>query len=232
MSEYQPHIAAGSSVQLVAVVVDAGLGEQVLQLCRDSGALLEFMSMCHGTARTDMLDLLGLGESPKELVIALVSTETAHKVLSLLAQKLQMRYPGRGIAFAVPVGSIGVRVHKMLTQFDQKEEPEMHTAANESGFDVVAAILDQGYTNVAMDAARKAGARGGTVISARGVAQEEVRHFLGMEIQAEKEIVFVVVRSEEKQAVMAAVMQAAGLRTESRGIVLSFPVSGAVGLAD
>lgn len=231
MSEYQPHIAAGSSVQMVIAVVDAGLGEQVLHLCRDGRAMLEFMSMCHGTARTEMLDLLGLGETPKELVLALVSTETAHKVLGLLAQKLQMRYPGRGIAFAVPVGSIGVRVHKMLTQFDQKEDA-MHTADNESGFDVVAVILDQGYTHVAMDAARKAGAHGGTVISARGVAQEEVRHFLGIEIQEEKEIVFVVVGSEQKQAVMNAIMQAVGLRTESHGIVLSFPVSGAVGLAD
>lgn len=80
----------------------------------------------------------------------------------------------------------------------------MHETEKNNGFDVVAVVMERGYTNVAMDAARKAGARGGTVISARGIAENEVKRFFGIEIQAEKEIVFLVVRSDEKQQVMTA----------------------------
>ena len=95
----------------------------------------------------------------------------------------------------------------------------MHETEKNDGFDVVAVVMERGYTNVAMDAARKAGARGGTVISARGIAENEVKRFFGIEIQAEKEIVFLVVRSDEKQQVMTALMQAVGMKTRSHGIV-------------
>ncbi len=93
--------------------------------------------------------------------------------------------------------------------------------------------MERGYTNVAMDAARKAGARGGTVIAARGIAEDEVKRFFGIEIQAEKEIVFLIVRSDEKrQEIMTALMKAVGMNTRSHGLVLSVPLSDAIGLAD
>lgn len=53
----------------------------------------------------------------------------------------------------------------------------MHETEKNDGFDVVAVVMERGYTNVAMDAARKAGARGGTVISARGIAENELNDF-------------------------------------------------------
>lgn len=108
----------------------------------------------------------------------------------------------------------------------------MDRAEKKDGFDVVAVVMEQGYTNLVMDVARKAGARGGTVISARGIAEDEVKQFFGIEIQAEKEIVFLVVKSEEKQEIMTAIMKAVGMKTKSHGIVLSLPVSNAIGLAD
>lgn len=74
----------------------------------------------------------------------------------------------------------------------------MNKQEKAGGLDVVAVVMERGYTNVAMDAARKAGARGGTVIAARGIAEDEVKRFFGIEIQAEREIVFLVVRSEER----------------------------------
>ena len=104
--------------------------------------------------------------------------------------------------------------------------------SEQTGFDVVAVVMERGYTNVAMDAARKAGARGGTVISARGITENEVKRFFGIEIQAEKEIVFLVVNSAEKQQVMTELMRAVGTRTRSHGLILSIPVSDAIGLAD
>lgn len=120
-----------------------------------------------------------------------------------------MRYPGRGIAFTIPVSGIGRRWHSLLTQADEQEEIRMNKS-EQTGFDVVAVVMERGYTNVAMDAARKAGARGGTVISARGIAENEVKRFFGIEIQAEKEIVFLVVKSAEKQQVMTELMRAGG----------------------
>ena len=178
-----------------------------------------------------MLDLLGIGETAKAVVFCLAASGQAQRILNRLGKELQMRYPGRGIAFTIPVSGIGRRWHSLLTQADEQEEIQMNKS-EQTGFDVVAVVMERGYTNVAMDAARKAGARGGTVISARGIAENEVKRFFGIEIQAEKEIVFLVVKSAEKKQIMTELMRAVGTRTRSHGLILSMPVSDAIGLAD
>lgn len=78
----------------------------------------------------------------------------------------------------------------------------------------------------------QAGARGGTVISARGIAENEVKRFFGIEIQAEKEIVFLLSKVRKSSQVMTELMRAVGTRTRSHGLILSMPVSDAIGLAD
>lgn len=232
MSEYQPQMTVHSAVELVVAVVDTAQAESVLRVYRENRALVSFECMARGTARTEMLDLLGLGETSKAIVMCLAGHQLAQHLLERLGYELKMRYPGRGIAFSVPVTGIGVRWHKLLTQVEQTEVLDMDRAEKKDGFDVVAVVMEQGYTNLVMDVARKAGARGGTVISARGIAEDEVKQFFGIEIQAEKEIVFLVVKSEEKQEIMTAIMKAVGMKTKSHGIVLSLPVSNAIGLAD
>ena len=232
MSEYQPQMTVHSAVELVVAVVDTAQAESVLRVYRENRALVSFECMARGTARTEMLDLLGLGETSKAIVMCLAGHQLAQHLLERLGYELKMRYPGRGIAFSVPVTGIGVRWHKLLTQAEQTEVLDMDRAEKKDGFDVVAVVMEQGYTNLVMDVARKAGARGGTVISARGIAEDEVKQFFGIEIQAEKEIVFLVVKSEEKQEIMTAIMTAVGMKTKSHGIVLSLPVSNAIGLAD
>ena len=232
MSEYQPQMTIHSAVELVVAVVDTAQAESVLRVYRENHALVSFECMARGTARTEMLDLLGLGETSKAIVMCLAGHQLAQHLLERLGYELKMRYPGRGIAFSVPVTGIGVRWHKLLTQAEQTEVVEMDRVEKKDGFDVVAVVMEQGYTNLVMDVARKAGARGGTVISARGIAEDEVKQFFGIEIQAEKEIVFLVVKGEEKQEIMTAIMKAVGMKTKSHGIVLSLPVSNAIGLAD
>lgn len=231
MSENRPQMTVQSAVEVVAAVVDVEQGEKVLRIYREEQAPVDFVCMAHGTARTEMLDLLGIGETAKAVVFCLAASGQAQRILNRLGKELQMRYPGRGIAFTIPVSGIGRRWHSLLTQADEQEEIQMNKS-EQTGFDVVAVVMERGYTNVAMDAARKAGARGGTVISARGIAENEVKRFFGIEIQAEKEIVFLVVKSAEKKQIMTELMRAVGTRTRSHGLILSMPVSDAIGLAD
>lgn len=234
MSEYQPQMAARSAVELLVSVVDVPQSEKVLRLYRDTHVLVDFVCMAHGTAKTEMLDLLGIGETAKAIVLCLTDQERARLLLDRLGHGLQMRYPGKGIAFTVPINGIGVRWHRLLTQMEVESEgvESMSKSERACGLDAVVVVMERGYTNVAMDAARKAGARGGTVIAARGIAEDEVKRFFGIEIQAEKEIVFLIVRSEERQEVMTALMKAVGMNTRSHGLVLSVPLSSAIGLAD
>ena len=157
MSENRPQMTVQSAVEVVAAVVDVEQGEKVLRIYREEQAPVDFVCMAHGTARTEMLDLLGIGETAKAIVMCMVSRQTGVRLLKRLGRELEMRYPGRGIAFAIPITGIGLRWHKLLTATDeeQKEVSRMHETEKNDGFDVVAVVMERGYTNVAMDAARR-----------------------------------------------------------------------------
>ena len=138
--------------------------------------------------------------------------------------------PGAGVAFTVPLSSIGgVRELRFLTEgqnYEKEEESSLKDTINE----LLVIIANQGYTEQVMDAARSQKAGGGTVIHARGAAPQEGSHFFGITIQPEKEMLLIVVDQEHKIPVMQAVTKAAGMQTEGHGIVFSLPVSDVAGL--
>ena len=100
-----------------------------------------------------------------------------------------------------------------------------------ANYEVVMCIVNAGYSDVVMDAAREVGARGGTVIHARGTANKEAEQFFHITIQPDKEIVMILVPAEIKDAVLHALYQHAGLKTEGQGIAFSMPVDEVVGLS-
>ena len=91
-------------------------------------------------------------------------------------------------------------------------------------------IANQGYSELVMDAARKAGAGGGTVIHAKGTGLEREEQFLGVSIASEKEMLFIVVKTELKNDVMRSVMRDAGLESKAKSILFSLPVTDTAGL--
>ena len=100
-----------------------------------------------------------------------------------------------------------------------------------SGYEVVMCIVNAGYSDVVMDAAREVGARGGTVIHARGTANKEAEQFFQITIQPDKEIVMILVPADIKDAVLHAVYRNAGLKSAGQGIAFSLPVDNVVGIA-
>ena len=93
-------------------------------------------------------------------------------------------------------------------------------------------IVNSGYSEIVMDAAKKLGARGGTVINARGTASKEAETFFGITIQPEKEIVMILVPSALKDDILHAIYKEAGLDSAGQGIAFALPVDAAVGLAE
>ena len=96
--------------------------------------------------------------------------------------------------------------------------------------DLIIVIAEQGYTNIIMDAARAAGAYGGTVVHAKGTGMEAAEKFMGVSLAAEKEMVFIVTKTELKNAIMQAIMKNAGLNSKAKSIVFSLPVTDTAGL--
>lgn len=97
-------------------------------------------------------------------------------------------------------------------------------------YELIVVISNQGYTELAMDAARSAGAYGGTVIHAKGTGMEQAEKFMGVTLASEKEIIFIVAKKEQKNDIMKAVMEQAGMQSKAKSIVFSLPVTDTAGL--
>lgn len=97
--------------------------------------------------------------------------------------------------------------------------------------EVIFAIVNAGYAEDAMSVAREVGARGGTIISGRGVAREDEATFFGITIHAEKELLMIVVEKEIRDSVLHALYKQMDMKQKAQGIVFSLPVSDAAGLA-
>ena len=96
--------------------------------------------------------------------------------------------------------------------------------------EVIFAIVNAGFAEVAMEVARDNGARGGTIINARGVAREQEAAFFGITIQPEKEILMMVVEKDIKDKVLNALYSQMGMAKQAKGIAFSLPVSDVAGL--
>ena len=100
----------------------------------------------------------------------------------------------------------------------------------EYNHEAIFCIVNSGYSELVMDAAKKLGARGGTVINARGTAPKDAESFFGITIQPEKEIVMILVPSSIKEDVLHALYKEAGLDTAGQGIAFALPVDSVVGI--
>ena len=97
-------------------------------------------------------------------------------------------------------------------------------------YEVILAIVDEGYADDVMDVAREQGARGGTILNARGVAKEEAAAFFGITLHTEKEVVMMVVPKEIKDNVLNAIYKEMGMSKKAHGIAFTLPVTDTAGL--
>lgn len=98
-------------------------------------------------------------------------------------------------------------------------------------YELIVCIVNAGYSELVMDAAKEVGARGGTVIHAKGTANKEAEQFFKITIQPDKEMVMILVPEDIKDSVLHAIYKSAGLKSEGQGIAFSMGVSNVVGLS-
>ncbi|HBU12381.1 MAG TPA: transcriptional regulator [Clostridiales bacterium] len=106
----------------------------------------------------------------------------------------------------------------------------IRTTPHESKYRLIVTIVNRGFADTVMDAARDAGAQGGTILYARGSGIHEMQKFFGITIEPEKEVVFVLVEVEERDEILRAICKGAGLNTEGRGLSFTLPVDDVMGI--
>jgi len=95
--------------------------------------------------------------------------------------------------------------------------------------ELIFCIINNGFAELVMDAAKSAGATGGTIFHGRGTGNADIEKFFGISVSPEKEIVLIVVPLDIKDKVVSAIYKEAGLDTKGQGVVLTLPVDDFVG---
>ena len=225
-----------ATLNMLLTIVDRGKGDGVAQLLQREGVLAHFIALGNGTADQGLLSLLGLKDTAKDVVFSFMQRGAAVKALRRLSYALDIDLPGRGIAFLLPLSSVGGSQTKEYlsgaSDAQQEESKPMYAMQNDvPSHDLIITIINRGFTDLVMQAALPAGARGGTVLHARGAGSRDAAQFLGITIQPEKEMVLILTPHDKKVPIMQAITRGAGLNSEGKGIVFSLPVTDVMGVA-
>ena len=97
-------------------------------------------------------------------------------------------------------------------------------------YELIVVVLNEGFSDQAMAAAREAGAGGGTVLHAKGTGGKRAEKFFSVRFADEKDMIYIVAHKDEKNAVMKAINKSCGPGTEARGVCFSMPISSVMGL--
>lgn len=215
---------------LMTTIVDRKIGKKYQELYKENEQHVMFASLGQGTASSEVLDYFGLDGAEKIVLFSVHEEEEWFFIKKQLQKKLKIDAPGGGIAFIIPLSSIGGKkvLQFLLEGKDYQKEEE--STLKDTVHELIVVIANQGNIDLIMNAARDAGANGGTVIHARGTGMEIAEKFMGVSIAAEKEIIFIVTRKEQKNEIMCAIMKNAGMDSKAKSIVFSLPVTDTAGL--
>ena len=216
--------------KVLVAITDKGREEKILRLYKRHKVLYSISINGVGTASSSLMHYFGLSEIKKTILISVFPEKLEPRLLYDLHKKLDMNEPGNGIAFTIKINSASRYLSNIYK--DTKIVEEDYTMNNEKEYELIVLIVLEGYSSLAMDAAKRVGAFGGTLIHGIGLGTKEATKFLGITIEPEKDIVLILVDKDNKKKVMQEVSTTVGLSHDGRGICFSLPVDDVVGLND
>lgn len=219
-----------NGLTMLLTITKRDLGEQFIRYYKRMGMECVTETLVSGTATQSVLDILGIENTEKVELLSFVHAKDATRVLHGLIHDMQIDLPGKGIACTIPTGSIGGMSSLRFLVGDRDQIISEVNPMSEFKYALITAVVESGTTELVMDAAKGAGAGGGTVIRAKTAGNDAANRFFGVSIAAEKEIVQIVARDRDKDAIMRAIMAKAGADSPARGAVFSIPVENVVGL--
>lgn len=212
-------------IELFCVVANYGKGSKVVKIAKENGVTGGTIFLGNGTVKSSLLQMLGLYEERKEIVLMIAETEVAHKALEELDRKLEFKKPHHGIAFTTSVRNfVGGKkcIHNNVRG---------SRGAGKHMYNAVFVVVERGNAEGVVDTATAAGARGATVINARGSGSHETSTLFSMAIEPEKEIVLILIPTDITDTVVSAIQEQHHIDEPGKGVMFILDVNRTYGLA-
>ncbi|HWQ59156.1 MAG TPA: P-II family nitrogen regulator [Clostridia bacterium] len=203
----------GRSVELIVAIVNFGSASKLVKEIKKHGVTGATVTLGRGTVGNHLMDFLGLSDIRKEIVFMAAERETAFAALEAIDREFEFRKPNHGIAFTLSVcGVVGAKSIPCDSAREQKE-------AEQSMYHIITTIVDKGKAEDVIEAATKAGSKGGTIMNARGSGIHETSRLFSMEIEPEKEIVLILSEAHATEAIVASIRRELEIDKAGNGII-------------
>lgn len=203
--------------KLLLSIVQNGIAESLVNQTKQAGARGGTILVGKGVADHAILHMLGIGDSHKEIVLTLLTEEQTEPVWNNLSLFRKNKRLSCGIAMLIDVPHL-LRHSSPSVQNKEKIDDDQRRKAMDSPHTLITCIVNKGTADEVMDAARKAGATGGTIMAARGTGKEEDVKFFGVQLVPEKEILLILVGSGLTGKVLDAIRSVPCLAEPGSGI--------------
>lgn len=223
-----------ASFRLLFLIATPKLVNKAVELFKEGDVPTQYLIHGQGTASSQVMDMLGLDGVDKNILMGMMPKAFADGMLTKLRKKLHLGMPNTGIAFTLILNGSSGRVVQLMEGLEAEEKSRLlerkEAGMTENEYSMIMAIVNQGFSEDVMNAARPKGASGGTVFHSRRIGNEEAMKFWKISVQEEREIVIILAQKEDKRPIMEAIGEKCGMESKAQGIILSLPVDRIVGL--
>ena len=174
-----------------------------------------------------MLDILGIEDNEKRVILTIANRKKTKEFIREQKRRLFIGVPGHGVAVAVPIKSIGGS--KTVAFLNGEQQIAKYTPELNYSYELITVIANEGRSDLVMNAARSAGAKGGTVLHGKSTGAKDSEKFYNISISGEKEVILIVAEAAQKSEIMRSILKNAGPDSEAGAIVFSMPVSEVAG---
>lgn len=217
-------LSENKKYKLFSVIVDFGKGSKVLRESKKLGVNGGTFLVAKGTVSSNLLRLLGLDEARKEILLMVIEERLEETLHVEITKKFHLDKVHQGIAFSMPITNvIGLRDSKYIPNPEKR-------GGNSMKYEAIFTIVDRGLSDDVIEAARKAGATGGTVMHGRGSGIHEKEKLFNIEIEPEKDIVLILTNDNKTDDIVNAIREKINIDKPGAGILFVMDVSRTSGL--
>ena len=221
-------------VKLLVTIVGKDDSQKLTETINKYATAMHFSGIGHGTARSHHRSYFGIDNVEKRVTFSLIPSYLEHTVLNAVGKELKLYLLGKGIAFTMPLSAISSIVEEPILESPERDQNRSTKTPTKKEkklmHELVIAVVNEKYSDVAIDAARAAGATGATVFHTRSVDNAKIEQAMGASIPDDTDSIFMLTNSEYKLKIMEAIRDSAGLKTEGSAVIFSVPVDDLVGI--
>ncbi len=211
-------------IMLLLSIVQQSRGKKLIKELSSLNIRMNFQTVGFGTAPTEMMDIFGFGTNDKDIVISLASHSDVRDLMANFGEIFQSHSKYGGIMIVMDVAAAGRVLCEILNFGDkQNKEGESQKMHNEHHNNLIVISVNEGYSEDVMQAARKVGATGGTVIKGRLADIEQFDEFMQATVDGEREMLCILAPAKVSRQIMEAVNRDFGLTSPANGIIFALP---------